>query len=468
MQLATEFEMRKGDRLQICLSAGYEINSVGESLRLIPILIRVKEINQRNESCSLICNYPKGIVIGLLRAGQEGASYWANTWGGEYSRLSVTRRKRNGLFILGNQNTNILYDDLMDSRHEPIVVEPYFGEDVTKTEFQLRVAAKKSWIIQREENVDIKTAADPLSIPDELRNLLNIVDAQPPIEFNKLNLLWLRLKNINELIDWYGKRTLSESTREELTIASAKVFDYMLQVEGMMETVQASESTNTGKYNKLIELIKQKLGEQETIALIKEVSKCESMSEKTVLSGKGTNLLDEFLDSFSDRPGFELFNASMIGDNLPDLPVHGCEECGSECSLQSKIVPSKEGSKTLWLVKCTGCHCQSDRADWGEKNQVISAWNKNNKSFYKRTIPKGLQLDGLDDVEIRRKLKEANKLIVELRTEINDLTPSLKRELEELGIFESFMRFSLWANYIKTSLTEEEKNRRLAAGIRIA
>lgn len=461
MQMANEFEMKKGDRLQIKLSAGYEVNSVGESLQLIPILIRVKEIDQRSGTCSLLCNYPKGINVGMLKAEQESASYWANTFGGQYSRLSVTRRKRNGLFILANKDETILFDDLLDSRHEPIVIEPFFSEENTQLDFQLRVAAKKSWGIEREERVDIKTALDPLNIPDEIKSLLKIIDIPPPIDFDNLNLLWLRLKNLNEILDWYSKRLLSEGVREELTISTTKVFDYMLQVEGMMETLQSSATTNTGKYNKLIELIKEKLGEETTLALIIEAGKNEIQIENKVFSASDKNVLESFLESFNDLPGYQLFNASVTGEKLPNLPLHGCDECGSDTLLQSKLVPSKEGSKSLWLVKCSNCPCQSDRADWGERNQVASAWNKNNKSFYKRNIPEVLHLDGLNDAEIRRRLKETNKFIIVLRAEINELSPSMKREIEGAGIFDAIMRFSLWANYIKTSLAEEEKNKRM-------
>lgn len=425
------FTMRNGERLQIKLSSGYDADVVAATLRLTPILMRVVNTSHKTKASTLIVTTPRGVVVSLLKNEQRGESYWADTRTGEYARLNIPRIAKNGLFIIGNIDDEVLKQDISKTIGEPIVVEPNFRDDDERVTFHIRVSATRNWIIEKEERSEIKIAENPTIIPQALDTLFNIIESDIPSHDAQLHFLWQRLKNTHTVAQWYDRRILSEGARERLTLKMHLLTDFMLKVEEKM-------SISSGGT---------------------ELKQDGNHKAKAKYKDRGIALIHEFVEHFSDSPVYKIVQSVITNTSLSAIPAHPCKTCHSEVELRQKLVTQASGTKALWYVHCASCQTNSNRADWGDINQVTSAWNKINVREYICSIPPEFGFDNLSNDEIRANIKAINKLIVLMRAEMQELHPADKKALESLDINGELLKINLWCNYIRTALGHQDKQK---------
>jgi hypothetical protein len=457
----TSVTLTPKDRLQICISKGYDKEVVLGNLRLCPMLFRVKETIFKKQAFTLLTTVPRGIHLIVLKANEKDKPYYADVFSGHYSRLKLDRKTGTAGMIIGNEDDDVLIEDLQDTRQNPLVVSGNFS--VETGSFELIIAAPKTWYIKREEQCDIKIAADPYNIPSFLRELLNTKEQSTRTDKEGVKTLWLKLKNIDEMAIWYGDRVLAESTREELTLLHGKF-------KGKLTEVEANLPTETPAMNNLEfeTTVRKVLNEEFGKAKSKEIlSKVIDLMHPKLLDERKGNIktLDDFISLLYGMPYYELFKNLIIKNQLPDLPANRCSKCNSATKIRIIPVRTNNLSKDLTCVQCSECNEKLNRNDWGTHNQAVAVWNKQHPSLEPPILPDAFNFQSDNRETINKGIKSLFALNNRARVLFKSLAIADQTRMNKQDINVRIQDLELWCNYIKSTFAHHttkqlEANRR--------
>ena len=405
------FTVPKLGRLQIALASGYDPDVVAAAMELTPIKVEI--IRFSSEGFQLMMTFPKGIKASILENTEDHQPYYADTKNDVYSLLFVSRREGQGVTLIGEGST--LANDLLLTRKYPLIIEPVINDLRNANKFQLLVGCYKTIEIFRSEAVTKLTAYDPFDIPNQMIDTLSILDEEIPSTIANAKIFSKRIENVRDLFKWYGKKLLSDETKERLQIIATRLQDKQIRVDGFLE------------------------------------SRDESLTEGMSLKTKPKS----FNEQFADNDGYEEVAAALAETQWPDIPIHNCADCNGRARTVNRNVMGEDGTKEIWFVECVACKKRSERHDWGVKSQTIASWNKINGEYQSDTFPDCLEFNNLSDDAVFRKIKSINTLIMKMEESIRVLTPSAKESLA--NDYVRLLDLKIWTSYIRTALKQKRK-----------
>jgi hypothetical protein len=445
--IESSFTIKGSDQIQICLSKGFDPEVVATNLRLCPLVFRVNRINGQAEECTLLVTHPRGIVMQVLPKEDANKPYYADPFGQMYSRLKMNRHPGAASMIIGNEENDVLIDDLENTRTNPLVVSGLFSDKAIG--FQLVFAAPRSWLLKREEHCDIKVATDAYAIPPMLRDMLDTSKIVTPKGDAEKQTLWQKMKNIDETAVWYGNRVLSESTREELTFLHAEFKSALIEIEASLPLSKPASGAVEFE-NTIRRVLSQEFGKAKSKEIMNNVR--DILQPKVLEERKGQiKTIKDFTSLLTGMSHIELFKSIVNNNLLPELPPNPCVGCGNTPIVRLRSVGTRDLSKELHFVQCQTCKIETERNDWGLRDQVISVWNKQNPIDSKPDLPSVFDIIANNENTLLAGMKSLSGIITRAREMLKNMAPEDRNRMRNQRLDSRLMALEMWCHYIRSS-----------------